>query len=193
MDRHRKPLWFNRIEPTPAEVVASRPGDEFIVEPDSVMNRAFTVTAASGEVWPWFVQLGKARAGWYLPRRIERFLPASRRATRRVETMWQALAVGDVVPDYGGRNETFTVHTLEAPSTLVFTSLRGRMLVSWGIYLTPLSESETRVHLRLRLGPVKRKWLVDTAGEWIDLLTIAGLERGLAERLEGGPTPQDGA
>jgi hypothetical protein len=39
------------------------------------------------------------------------------------------------------------------------------------------------VHLRLRLGPVRRKWLTRTAGEFIDALTIAGMAAGLKERL----------
>lgn len=176
--------WFTRIEPTSDEIDAPRPGDECIADPDSIMNRAFTVAAPAAEVWPWIVQLGKKRAGWYLPRTVERFFPKSRRATRKVELKWQDLAVGDVVPDYGGPNETFTVHTIDAPNALVYTSVRGAIQVSWSIQLTPLDAGATRIHLRLRLGPIKRKWLVNTGGELIDLLTIAGLERGLAERLE---------
>ncbi len=39
------------------------------------------------------------------------------------------------------------------------------------------------MHLRLRLGPVRRPWLARTAGEFIDALTIAGMAAGLKERL----------
>ena len=41
----------------------------------------------------------------------------------------------------------------------------------------------TRADLRLRLGPVRRRWLAATGGELIDVLTIAGLAAGLTERL----------
>jgi hypothetical protein len=41
----------------------------------------------------------------------------------------------------------------------------------------------TRVLLRLRLAPVRRVWLARTAGELIDLLTVAGLADGLRERM----------
>jgi hypothetical protein len=34
--------------------------------PDVVMDRAFTLPAAPAQVWPWFNQLGKNRAGWYM-------------------------------------------------------------------------------------------------------------------------------
>jgi hypothetical protein len=43
------------------------------------------------------------------------------------------------------------------------------------------------VHLRLRLGPVRRKWLARTGGEFIDALTIAGMAAGLRERLADQP------
>ncbi len=62
---------------TPAESAAVRPGDGIVEVADVVMDRAFTVPDAPDRVWPWIVQLGKRRAGWYLPRRVERFLPAS--------------------------------------------------------------------------------------------------------------------
>jgi hypothetical protein len=39
------------------------------------------------------------------------------------------------------------------------------------------------VHLRLRLAPVKRPWLANTAGERLDRLTVAGMAAGLIERV----------
>lgn len=154
------------------------------------MDRGITLTEPPAAVWPWLLQLGKRRAGWYLPGGIERFVPRSRRALRRIDPTWQSLAVGDVIPDYGGRDATFEVANLDAPTTLVFRSCRGRMNVSWAIALKPTAHdgrSGTRMHLRLRLGPVRRKRLAHSAGELIDLLTIAGLAAGLQERLAARP------
>jgi hypothetical protein len=129
------------------------------------------------------VQLGKARAGWYLPRSVERFVPPSRRALRHVDPQWQDLAVGDVVPDYGGPRETFTVERLDPPHGIVYSSVRGSIRLSWELRLTSAG-SGTRLHLRLRLAPVRRKWLARSAGEAFDLLTIAGMAAGLRERLD---------
>src|SRR5690349_12605576 len=81
------------------------------------MDRAFTVAAPPAAVWPWLVQLGKKRAGWYLPAAAERFLPPGRRAAPDIRPAWQRLAVGDVIPDYGGRDETFEVAAIEPGST----------------------------------------------------------------------------
>lgn len=176
------------VRATSAERARTLPGDEIVPEPDSVMDRGFDVPAAPEQVWPWLVQLGKRRAGWYLPRTVERLVPRGRRAARAIDPRWQRLAVGDVIPDYGGRDETFEAVTVEAPHTLVYRSRRGRMQVSWAMVLTRLPADRTRtsssrVHLRLRLGPVKHIWLADTAGVLVDLVTIAGLAAGLAERV----------
>ena len=167
---------------TGAEVAASRAGDDVVPEADVVMDRGFDLRAEPSRVWPWIVQLGKGRAGWYLPRAVERVVPRSRRAARVLLPRWQAPAVGDVVPDYGGADATFEVVQVDVPHTLVYRSTRGHTDVSWALTLTQ-SERGTRVHLRLRLGPVRRVKLAENLGGLFDALTIAGMAAGLRERL----------
>ncbi|MFL6061022.1 MAG: hypothetical protein ACJ72E_07315, partial [Marmoricola sp.] len=94
---------FPSVAVTGSERSAPRPGDEVVAPADVVMDRAATFEATPEVLWPWLVQLGKNRSGWYLRRRIERFLPRGNRAIRHVDPQWQRLAVGDVVPDWGGR------------------------------------------------------------------------------------------
>jgi hypothetical protein len=169
------------------ERAAALPGDEIVSNADVVMDRGFTVRAAPREVWPWFVQLGKKRAGWYLPRGVERLLPPRRRALWRIEPGLQSLAVGDVIPDWGGSAATFEVAAVDQPSTIVYRSRRGRTNVSWAIVLSPGDGGTTRVHLRLRLSPVRRRRLAEVGGGFVDRLTIAGLAGGLRERVSGPP------
>jgi hypothetical protein len=173
---------FPTISATAAERAEPRPGDGIVAEPDVVMDRGFTVPGGPAAVWPWLVQLGKRRAGWYLPRRVERFLPRGRRAVRALDPRWAGLRVGDVIPDYGGRHETFTVAEIDPPRCLVYRSVRGRAAVTWSIDLRP-APNGTRVLLRLRMAPIRRVWLARTAGEFVDALTVAALAAGLRERL----------
>ena len=179
-------LGLDRARPTAAEVDAPMPGDALLPSPDAVMDRAFTLRAPPEDVWPWLVQLGKHRAGWYMTHRVERFVPRARRASRHVDQRWQHLVVGSVIPDYGGRDETFTVAEIDPPHTLVYASRRGRMEVTWAITVAPLDDRSSRVRLRLRMGPVRRKWPIAVAGEAIDLITISWLAGGLRERVEPG-------
>lgn len=176
---------FARVRPTASEVASDLPGDDVVPSADVVMDRAFDVAGTPADVWPWIVQLGKDRAGWYLPRSLERIVPRSRRATRTIDPRWQGLAVGDVIPDWGGPRDTFEVAAMEPPSALVHRSRRGTVQLSWAIVLREGSgpDPSTRIHLRLRLGPVRRVRLAENGGGLFDLLTIAGLAAGLAERL----------
>ena len=102
-----------------AEKATARPGDGLIQPADVVMDRAFTIQAPPPAVWPWLVQLGKKRAGWYLTGAIERFLPRSGRAARVLDPGWLHLEAGDVIPDYGGRTATFQVAQITPPNALV--------------------------------------------------------------------------
>ena len=173
------------VDPTPAEVAARRPGDEIVPDAGVVMDRAFSLDAPPERVWPWFVQLGKQRAGWYLPAWVERFVPRERRAYRRIEPGLQELAVGHVIPDWGGADATFEVAILEPPTTLVHVSTRGDVRLSWAICVSPDGEG-SRVHLRLRLGGVRRQRLARIGGGFVDRLTIVGLAAGLRERVRQG-------
>jgi uncharacterized protein YndB with AHSA1/START domain len=172
------------VHATPAERAEPRPGDDLVADADVVLDRGFTVDGPPEVVWPWLVQLGKRRAGWYLPRRVERFLPPRRRASRRLDSRWTTLAVGDVIPDYGGRDETFEVAAIDPPRSLVYTSRRGHTFISWSITLRP-GEARTRVLLRLRMAPVRHRRLAETLGEFVDFATVAGMAAGLRERVNG--------
>lgn len=186
---------FDDVAATDAERAESRRGDDLVAPADVVMDRAFTVPGTPDQVWPWIVQLGKWRAGWYLSRRIERLLPPGRRAIRTIDPRWQELAAGDVIPDYGGRDETFTVAEIEPPHVLVYRSTRREMRLTWSISLradepssTLTSRAQTRVLLRLRMAPIKRIWLARSAGELLDPLTINAMASGLRERLTTATT-----
>src|SRR6478752_612900 len=151
------------------------------------MDRGFDLPAPPGTVWPWMVQLGKQRSGWYLPRWVEAVLPAGRRALRTIDPALQGLRPGDVIPDWGGPGATFEIVTVDPLRALVHRSQRGALSISWAIVLRPAAGAVTgtRVHLRLRLAGVRRRRLVEIGGGLFDLLTIAGLAAGLRERLAG--------
>lgn len=174
-------MTFRSVRPTAAEVASSLPGDDVVPDANVVMDRAFALPGTPEQVWPWFEQLGKGRAGWYLPRTVERLVPSSRRALRHLDPTL-TLEVGDVIADWGGAEATFEVAELERPTTLVHVSARGRVRLSWAITLAGQTAG-TRVHLRLRLGGVRRERLARVAGGFLDEATIAGLAAGLRERL----------
>lgn len=170
------------VAPRRAEVDGPAPGDELVPQPDVVMDRGFGLPAPPERVWPWFAQLGKNRAGWYLPRWVETLVPRSRRGLRHLDPALQHLGPGDVIDDWGGRDATFEIVTHDPPRALVHRSTRGRLEISWAIRLTA-EAGGTRVHLRFRLAGARRPRLVEYLGGFVDLLTVAGLAAGLRERV----------
>ncbi len=89
------------------------PGDDLVPEPDAVDTRVIDIDAAVDAVWPWLVQMGYGRAGWYSYDALDMDEPSA----LTIEERWQSLAVGDLAPTHpdGG----FEVKVLEAPDSLV--------------------------------------------------------------------------
>jgi len=50
---------------TDAEVTRSLPGDELVPNVKVGYTQAITISAPPEEVWPWVIQMGYGRAGWY--------------------------------------------------------------------------------------------------------------------------------
>jgi proline iminopeptidase len=57
--------WYRAWGATEEEARRSLPGDELVPAPKSELTCALTVQAPVEKVWPWLVQLGCQRAGWY--------------------------------------------------------------------------------------------------------------------------------
>ncbi len=176
------------------------PGDDAVPEPDLVMDRVLELDAGREMVWPWLVQLGKHRAGWYMPRSVEMFVPPARRALRRLDGRWLHLAVGDVIPDWGPGEPVFEVLEIEAPSYLVYWSRRPRtprrgherppLKLTWALSLSDLAPQLSRLRMRLRLDLGHRAGPLATyGGDLLDWGTVKLLGRGLNERLRDSAKP----
>jgi uncharacterized protein YndB with AHSA1/START domain len=96
----------------PDERAMRVPGDDIVAKPVVVTNHAITIDAPPEDVWPWLVQMGWGRAGWYTARWVDRlFFPANGPSATDVIADLQDLKVGDFVPD--GPPETKTGFLVE--------------------------------------------------------------------------------
>jgi hypothetical protein len=82
----------------PDEATRTLPGDDLVAAAWSSDTRGITIEAPVDVVWPWLLQMGYGRGGWYSIDQLDMRGPS---ADHIVEE-WQSLAVGDVVPTHPG-------------------------------------------------------------------------------------------
>jgi hypothetical protein len=196
---------------TVEERVACLPGDELIADPEVQTDHAITIDAPPSAVWPWLVQMGWGRGGWYTARWVDRLLfPANGPSADRIVPELQHLEVGSFVPDGPPETECglYVVH-LEPERALVLRSTshlpmswrdRATLDWTWSFSLRPLGAGDaTRFHFRSR-------WVTDpwwlTAGGWLglvpaDFVMSRDMLRGVKQRAEmlalaGSPAQEAG-
>jgi hypothetical protein len=130
---------------TANEVAASMPGDELVPETSFIATRAITIDAPPQAVWPWLVQIGYGRAGFYS---YDLFDNAARPSAERLLPEYQHPKVGDWVPMASKVNETtaFKVKAFEPNRWLLWEKPHS----TWGWKLVPLDGDRTRLVTRLK-------------------------------------------
>jgi hypothetical protein len=174
---------------TAAEVTDPLPGDELVPDVDLSATRAITIHAGVDDVWPWIVQLGQGRGGFYSYDGLENLVGCDIHSARQINPDWQRLDVGDSVrlaPEFA-----LTVGVAKPPRTLV---LRGGTLpgttiapydFTWTFDLSPVSASATRLVVRERYA-YTRRW----APFMVEPLTVISflmsrrMLRGIRDRAE---------
>jgi len=71
------------------------PGDDLVPGATIVETHQIDIDAPAATIWPWLVQLGYGRGGFYSFDLLERLAGVGMTNARRIEPQWQDLAVGD--------------------------------------------------------------------------------------------------
>jgi len=127
------------------EAVRALPGDELVAEPKLRWQHAITIRARPADVWPWLVQMGCGRAGWYSYDGLDNGgVPSADRIVPEL----QQVQVGDIFPIRPQDEETFVVRLVEPERAVVIGDAAGGM--SWAFVLEPVDEKTTRLITRVR-------------------------------------------
>jgi hypothetical protein len=142
---------------TDDEVRRPYPGADLIPGGKRSATMAVTIAASPSRVWPWLVQMGADRAGWYSWDRLDNF---GRRSAERVHPEWQQISVGDRLTAKPDGSEWWEVAVLESERFLALRmslDLRGRPFDPggprprlytdslWGFRLVEVPDRGTRV------------------------------------------------
>jgi hypothetical protein len=139
--------WALTWGSTDEEIARPMPGDEVLVQPTFHATRTVTIEATPEEIWPWIVQIGYRRAGFYSYDRLDNDgIPSA----ERILPEHQTLKVGDLIPLTKTANVRVT--ELEPPRFMVLVfEVEGTWSNAtwvWGLY--PEDASHTRLVTRLR-------------------------------------------
>jgi len=173
---------------TPAELVRSMPGDDVVTDPSLYATRAITIEGRPEDIWPWIVQIGYDRAGFYGYDLIENL--GSKRGIHSAVTIvpeLQHLAAGDRV--YMSRIAYLVVYSIDPNRFLIWTADEKPAHSAFTFALFPLDENHTRlvVRARIRYHWTKPWILLDLFTEFGDHVAVPRMLLGIKGRAEGRP------
>jgi hypothetical protein len=143
------------------------PGDKLIPSPRKIITHTITIKAASEIVWPWLVQLGASRAGWYSYDRIDNGgIPSAKKIIPEL----QCIEVGYIMPAVPGTKDAFIIQQILPGKALVLVAplqtaakepdalrrMAGPLRVSWLLALETIEHKKTRLISR---GRISRDWI----------------------------------
>jgi hypothetical protein len=138
--------WHLRWGATAEEVAGPMPGDELVPVSHFTATRAITVEADPELVWPWLVQVGFHRAGFYTYDLLDSLGEPS---AEKILPEWQHPRIGDVAAPMTGEatpSTSFRVAAARRPEYLVWSKPDS----SWAWQLTRLPLGRTRLVTRLK-------------------------------------------
>jgi hypothetical protein len=174
------------------------PGDDLLTDAVDQITQGITIAASAEGIWPWLVQMGCQRGGFYA---IDLLDNGAEPSAREVHPELQELAVGDVIRATPEDDDGFEVLRLDGPRVLIlgglYDSERGRQIpfrsprpsrywhVTWAFVLEPLGPAETRLHVRARAAFPAGKSLHAAWIRPVHRLMERRQLRNLAARAEG--------
>jgi len=141
---------------TDEELQTALPGDSPERDPAFEVNHAITIDAPPSSVWPWLVQIGQDRGGFYSYDWLENLFGLNIHDADRVHPEWQDRSEGDLVRAAPvdwlggalGEDVGWRVTHIEAERVMV--------LRWWGAFvLLPLSGDKTRMIVRSKVSDPK--------------------------------------
>ncbi len=137
--------WHIRWGATDEEVRGPMPGDDIVPKASFNATRAITIDAPPEKVWPWIVQMGYRRAGFYTYDLLDN---AGQESADRVLEEFQDPKIGDWMPMASKINETtaFKVKAFEKNCWLLWEKPDS----TWAWKLIPLAGGRTRLIGRLK-------------------------------------------
>jgi hypothetical protein len=143
--------WNVQWGTTVADRATTLPGDQVVPVARYRIDHGITINAPVTDVWPWVIQIGQDRGGFYSYSTLENAAGARLTNAEQIVPEWQSRRVGEVVrsvpPDWlGGRFGTNLGWKI-----LQIVPGQAIVLDGWGAFaLVAVNDSTTRMLVRTR-------------------------------------------
>jgi hypothetical protein len=176
---------------TPEELARSMPEDGIVAHPAFDATRAITIRGTPQQIWPWLVQMGFRRAGFYGYDLIENAGSGTGiRSATSILPQFQHPQTGDPLP-------------ISVAATLKFGTIEPNSAIVWlsqdvpcdGVYiwqLVPVDAEHTRLISRIRWSYAPGLWFkaLGVLTEFADHVGVRTILKGIRDRVEGrAPEP----
>lgn len=138
--------WQLRWGATTQEIKRTMPGDEVVGHPSFNATRAVTIQAPAEQIYPWIVQMGVTRAGWYSYDLLDNL---GRPSAETILPEHQNIHVGDLIPLSPDGKQGMRVKEFRENQSMVWWDQKGDSSWAWGIY--PAGETTSRLVTRVRM------------------------------------------
>lgn len=149
-------MFGRSVRAEPEELTRPLPGDALIHAPIGSFTHAITIERSPAGVWPWLVQMGAGRGGWYSYDLIDN---RGHRSADHIMPELQHVAPGAVFPALPGAVDAFVLLQLDPGSSLVLgwvPAPGAEPIVTWAIVLEAQGSGRTRLIERGRVrGPYR--------------------------------------
>ena len=143
--------WNLEWGTTAAERAASLPGDEFVPVAHYRIDHGITINAPPEEVWPWLIQIGQDRGGFYSYTKLENAVGARITNADRVVPEWQTRQVGELLPTVPENYLGGIFGRRLGCKILRIVPGQALVVEGWGAFVVlPTSDNKTRMLIRTR-------------------------------------------
>ena len=173
--------WQLRWGATDAEIERSIPGDDIVGKPSFNATRAVTIHAPADNIYPWIVQMGVTRAGWYSYDLLDNL---GKPSADSILTRHQNIQVGDVIPMSPDGKQGMRVKDFRKNEWMLWWDNKGDNTWVWGIYLEGDNSSRLITRVRLKYRWVSFSILFSMLVEFFDLPMMRKSMLGIKRRAE---------
>jgi hypothetical protein len=138
--------WQLQWGATNDEMKHAMPGDDIVSKPSFNATRAITINATAERIYPWIVQMGIHRAGWYSYDLLDNL---GRRSAESILPEYQNIQVGDLIPLSPDGKQGMQVKDFINDEWMVWWDKIGDTSWVWEIY--PEGEACSRLITRVRV------------------------------------------